>query len=240
MNSQTPENNQHHPRWKKEVTSPSFWVGILTLVALTVYTAFTHQQVTETRKANLIAKKALTEVNKPYVLAASISPNFTRDNNGSHLRIGWTLSNLGNTPANHIRYTNCDPIIRDSATKIIKCNVTEEKSVDLILGPKQTTQVAGSIIEPAILKKTTDGRAFIYILGFVTYEDEVDVDADGKPEERVTRFCSQVEQAEPIAALPSGTVNATVTQDPAGTQQLIIAGLGCPSFTCIDAACEKL
>jgi hypothetical protein len=73
---------------KSNLNKPSFWVAVITLIVVSGYTYFAHQQVTETQTANSIAKKALAEVNKPYVMSSGLNPNRTEDINGLHLR-GW-------------------------------------------------------------------------------------------------------------------------------------------------------
>ena len=59
---------------QSELRSPTFWVSILTLIVLGIYTFYSYQQVHETQTANLIAKKALTESE------ATLTPQRTRKN----------------------------------------------------------------------------------------------------------------------------------------------------------------
>jgi hypothetical protein len=136
-----PTGNQHPA--KKETTSikdPMFWIGLLTLIVVGVYTYIASQQVVETQNANAIAKKALAEANKPYVMFSALNPNFTTDVNGIHLRVGFTLVNFGNTPASYLRFTNCDPIILNpGVVPNIECKISEKPSDEMVLGPKQLT-----------------------------------------------------------------------------------------------------
>src|ERR1700722_8050715 len=88
---------------KSDLKKPSFWVNVITLIVVGFYTFYASQQVTQTQTANGIAKRALAEANKPYVMLASLNPNYTNDVNGVHLRIGFSLNNFGNTPAHFVR-----------------------------------------------------------------------------------------------------------------------------------------
>jgi hypothetical protein len=249
---------------KSEFKKPSFWVTVATLLVIGGYTYFAHQQVTETQTANTIAKKALTEANKPYVMYTGIAPNFTTDANGEHFRVGFTVTNLGNTPANFLRYTNCDPIILNSvAVPNIHCNASEKSSDPMVLGPKQATTWAGSIILPADLEATRDDKKNIYIFGYVTYEDSIDSDAYGNPEQRETRFCQKISQIT-AKAIPAPTPTVPPTSSPEQSPQTApvptpniapaanpapqtlqfppgfnpIATLGCPTFNCMDSGCS--
>ena len=111
MSEQTEANN----RWQVKEVWP-FVVNFFTLIAVAIYACYARQQVTETQAANAIAKQALAEVNRPYVMFASLYPNNTADNNGVHKRIGITWTNFGNTPALNPTFYMCKPIVRDDFT----------------------------------------------------------------------------------------------------------------------------
>jgi hypothetical protein len=162
------------------------------------YTGFSCRQVSETQTANSIAKKALTDSNRPYVMFSGFTPSHIKDNNGVHLRIGINFTNFGNTPANYVRYHDCAPIIRDDIVPpVIKCNTGDPDSGESVIGPKQGATIVGSKIEDADMAATID----VYILGYITYQDSIDVDEHGFPEQRETRFCQRIIQQK-IEMLP--------------------------------------
>jgi hypothetical protein len=142
-----PSDKHEGNKEKSDFKKPTFWVGILTLLVVSAYTFFARQQVTETQTANTIAKKALAEANKPYVMFSGLFPNHTTDTNGDHLRIGFALTNFGNTPASFVRFTNCDPIImQGGAAPNLHCLASEKTSDPAEIGPKQTANYSGPII----------------------------------------------------------------------------------------------
>jgi hypothetical protein len=222
--------------WK----NPIFWINLLTLFAVFTYTGFSWRQVSETQTANLIAKKALSEANKPYLMFTGFTPNRIKDNNGIHLRMGINWTNFGNTPANYVRYHDCAPIIRDdSAPPVIKCNPTDPDAGESVVGPKQGATIIGPKIEDADLAATIDEKKAIYILGYVTYQDNIDVDQHGFPEQRETRFCQRIiqQKLEMLAQPGAVTLNPppALVQPPPGIGP--IAALACPVFNCMDNAC---
>jgi hypothetical protein len=207
-----------------------------------------------TQTANSIAKRALAEVNKPYVMFSALNPNHTHDANGQHLRVGFTFTNFGNTPASYLRYNNCDPIIVDfGVTPILKCNLSEKGSDEINVGPKQPINFSGSIIKEADLEDTRIDKKSIYIMGYVTYQDSIDVDPYGNPEQRETRICQKIQiptiktiQVPRVGATaaPSdmtGTTPASDIPDPQIPATVApIIGLGCPGFSCIDSSCQPM
>lgn len=237
------------PKNDSDLRKPSFWVNVITLIVIAIYTCFACNQVQQSQTANSIAKKASAETNKPYVMYTSIFPNFSRDPNGTHIRIGWTLTNYGNTPASYLRFTSCDPIIMSGlAQPDFHCTVSEKASDEAVLGPKQAVNFSGPIIEPNDLDATTDNRKSIYLLGSVTYQDGVDVDANGRPEQRETRFCQRIAQTTqqviqlPAAPAPQSPTGVVPQAPPAQPQQLPpgvapVAALGCPAWNCMDDGC---
>jgi hypothetical protein len=231
---------------KSDLKKPSFWVAVITLVVISGYTYFAHQQVTETQTANGIAKKALAEANKPYVMYSTIYPNHTSDKNGTHLRIGFSLVNFGNTPASYLRFTNCDPIIVDGGVAPnLKCTVSEKPSDEFVLGPKQQVNYTGSIIKESDLDATREDKKNIYVLGYVTYQDSIDLDPYGNPEQRETRFCQKIAQTSletvTIPVPPAASAQSQAPQPPPALQLPAgiapIAAFGCPAFTCTDSGC---
>lgn len=236
----------------REIKKPSFWVSVLALIVVGAYTYFAHQQVSETQTANSIAKKALAEANKPYVMFSGLFPNHSTDANGDHFRVGFTLVNFGNTPASYVRFNPCDSIIFDGvAAPNLHCTITEKPSEPAEMGPKQGINFVGPIIKEADLDATTSDRKSVYILGYVTYQDSVDFDRFGNPEQRETRFCQRL--VEGVLKMPSTPTNnaaatppwppvttATVPPSPAPDLPIDkkIVGQYCPAFSCIDANCR--
>jgi hypothetical protein len=260
---EVPPSNSNHGHATKHITSikdPMFWVTLATLIVVSVYTLFACKQVQETQTANSIAKKALTEANKPYVMFTSLVPNYTMDNAGRHFRIGIQWTNLGNTPATFVRAFNCDPIIREDIVEPeFHCKISEnkEQTPASVLGPKQPLSVIGSIIKESDFDDTRTEKKAIYVFGYVTYQDAIDVDDFGNPEQRETRFCNRI--AEPTttvytpppntAANPSPTAqnapatsapNYMVVNPPPGAPIIAVAGLGCKAFACMDKECRPL
>ena len=224
------------------------------LIVIAIYTCFAWSQVTETQTANSIAKKALTEANKPYVMFTSLVPNYTSDAAGRHFRVGITWTNLGNTPASYVRINNCDPIIReDTAEPQLHCNVSESKDQipENVIGPKQQLTVIGPILKESDFDDTQTEKKAIYILGYATYQDAIDVDQFGNPEQRETRFCQRIVkptiEAITTSALPTlqnappATPPAVqVLNPPKGAPITAMVLLGCRRFTCIDKECGPL
>jgi hypothetical protein len=141
------------------------------------------------------------------------------------------LTNFGNTPAHLLRFTSCEPIIRnDQDVPDIHCNVTTGPSQPAELGPKQFTHYAGEVIKEDDLEATKDGKRAVYVLGYVTYQDSIDVDANNLPEQRVTRFCLRVIQTKTATnvAVPNFLTGAPLYEQ------------GCPSFSCMDEMCRPL
>jgi hypothetical protein len=242
-----PPDDDAAPREEKsDFKRPTFYVNVLTLIVVAVYTCFACSQVRETQTANSIAKKALTEANKPYVMFSALNPNHTMDTNGDHFRVGFTFTNWGNTPANYLRFTNCDPIVVSGGVNPeLRCNASEKASDALDLGPKQPISFTGSIIKESDLEDTRADKKNIYILGYVTYSDSIDVNAFGNPEQRETRICQKIQSAtlrrvqpptEPNSSETTSSVHQT-TQPPVTVAPLV--GLGCGGFSCMDTACNK-
>jgi hypothetical protein len=125
-------------RWYHVKDFPNFAIGVLTLIALGIYAGFTKQQVTETQNANRIAKQALAEVNRPYVMFTGIAPNITSDTRGNHTHIGLNWTNFGNTPSITNTWYMCKPIIKsDVITPNYKCDLAEPTTPLPVIGPKQ-------------------------------------------------------------------------------------------------------
>ena len=125
--------------------------------------------------ANSIAKKALTEANKPYVMFSSLFPNYISDNAGRHFHLGVTWINLGNTPATFVRVFNCHPIIREDIVEPeFHCNISEskEQTPEAVIGPKQPHTVIGPVIKESDFADTRTEKKAIYIFGYVTYQDD--------------------------------------------------------------------
>ena len=231
------------PNKESEFKKPTFWVNVLTLIVVGVYTCFACSQVRETQTANSIAKKALAEVNKPYVMFTGIQPNYTNDKNGRHLHMGVQWTNLGTTPAHFVRVFNCDPIVRDNLVQPqFVCNVSEDdlSKAERVLGPKQSTTALGSIIKESDFEATRDEAKAIYVFGYVTYEDSIEVDNFGNPEQRTTRFCQRVIQPTILATSATSPPVTNIVNPPAGAPITSVAALDCNAFTCMDSTCRPL
>jgi hypothetical protein len=238
---------------KSEFKKPSFWITVATFLVVGGYTYFAHQQVTETQTANLIAKQALTEANKPYVMLTALSPNYTSDTNGIHLRLGFTLTNYGNTPAHFVRFTSCEPIIRADASPDIHCNKTSAPGDPTDLGPKQFINISGEIVKDEDMEATKDAKKSVYVLGYVTYQDSIDMDANNLPEQRETRFCLKAIRAipklittpttpnpksQPNIETPAPTSPPQPSSEPPPEAFPPIVGQACPAFSCMDKTCK--
>jgi len=219
----------------EQANEPSVYINVLMVIIVTFYTFFAHRQVEETQKANAIAKKALTEVNKPYVAFTIMKPLITTDVDGaSRIHMGSSWVNLGNTPANSVSAYNCDPIIRDDEIPpIFHCNISEKDHPEFILGPKQERQVIGPVIKEEDLEATVHNKKAIYIFGGVTYTDNVGFDSNGIAELRETRFCVRISRAK-----------AKIVNDQRVSSELSDPGshieYGCNGFSCTDKNCSKL
>ncbi|MFZ0494941.1 MAG: hypothetical protein WBD78_05845 [Methylocella sp.] len=222
-----------------------FLISVATVIIVGVYTFYARQQVIETQTANAIAKKALTEASRPYVMMENIFGSNSKDANGIHPHVGFKVTNFGNTPATYVKFTNCDPIIRnDNAVPNFKCNVSEQPTSEWVLGPKQSVYYVGSVFAQSDIDLTKDAEKFIYILGYVTYQDDIDVDYSGVPEQRITRFCQRIEKVlrPPAPNAPEGTASAPISESPPASaiHQSLLVGMPCPAFNCIDKGCLPL
>ena len=242
----TPSDQSTCSKKQSDFRKPTFWVNVVTLIVIAVYTCFACNQVQQTQTANSIAKKALTEVNKPYVMFTGLVPNYTSDNAGQHFRIGAAWTNLGNTPAQYIRAWNCDPIIRDDIVPpVFTCHISESEQPYSVLGPKQGLGTIGPVIKESDFEATADEKKAIYIFGYVEYQDSIDTDAVGNPEQRTTRFCQRVIQPKamvvsPSLTNPSSPPTTTVIDPPPGAPITAIGALGCNGFICMDDTCKAL
>jgi hypothetical protein len=248
-------------RWYHVSEVLQFAVGVLTLLVLGLYTWFSSQQVTESDTANKIARQALGEANKPYVMFSSLAPHLTRDKNGMHKQAGLTFTNYGNTPALNPIFYLCTPIIKETqGNPTYKCDVSEPPSKVNALGPKQPTTFAGPIIAQSDLDASKDERKFIYVFGFFEYNDKIDVDPYGNIKRRVTSFCARIVQptVETLNSASSQVPNLASSQvpnlannpgqpgngappDAANLLEPQFIGLGCQGYNyCIDDDCPEL
>ena len=171
---------------------PQFIVGFLTLAALGIYTYYTSQQVSESDSANTIARQALGEANKPYVMFSSLWPNLSHDKNGNHIQAGVIFTNFSNSPALNTVIYMCKPIIRDNPNPPpYKCDLADPATKTNAIGPKQPISFLGPILSDTDLDATKDEKKAIYVLGYLKYEDKIDVDPYGNQKRRVTSFCAR-------------------------------------------------
>ena len=125
--------------------------------------------------------------------------------------------------------------------------MSEKASAESDLGPKQAVSFAGSIINEADLKETRDDKKSIYIMGYVTYQDSIDTNAYGNPEQRETRICQKI-QVPTLRAIQMATSEVTAAQDlTSSVQQTVhvpapmapIVGQGCAGFSCMEAPAQR-
>ncbi len=232
---------------KSEFRKPTFYVNILTLAVIAVYTCFACSQVQETQTANSIAKKALAEANKPYVMFESFYPNYIIDprDGKRHFHLGVKWTNFGNTPAQFARMFMCDPIVRpDVAEPEFHCNISDniDQTPIGIIGPKQPAYIVGPVIEESDFEATRNEAKTIYLFGYVTYQDAIDTDRFGNPEQRVTRFCQRVVAPSIISTTqrPNAPAVTEVVNPPPGAPIVAVTGFGCRKFSCMDAGCGPL
>lgn len=240
---------------------PQFLVGIFTLFVLGLYTWYSSQQVAESGLANSIARQALGEANKPYVMFSGLAPHLAKDINGLHKQAGLNFTNYGNTPALNPIFYMCTPVIKEnSGIPPYKCDLLDPPAKVNALGPKQTTTFVGPIISEPDLEASKDERKFIYIFGYLKYDDKIDVDPYGNIKRRVTSFCQRIIQPTVIDASSTATQvqNLASSQisplnnnfgQPGNEAQSDIANLNEPQFTaigcqgydyCIDDDCPEL
>lgn len=211
---------------------PHFIVTLAGVVVVCVYTMYACQQVSETQHANQIAKSALAEANKPYLNFEALFPNKSVDPiepHATHLHVGFTLRNYGNTPALSARIKMCKPIIRDNILPPeYKCDQEDKINFIGIVSPKQGINIIGPAVPDDVLTATRNGSKVVYIMGYIEYADGVSFDEHNIPLKRAATFCQQIVQS-PIASgvsLPPG-------------YDFPIVGLGCRDFPyCVDAGCE--
>jgi hypothetical protein len=227
-----------------------FSVSLLTLIAVAVYAWYARQQVTESQNANSIAKEALAEVNRPYVMSTGIYINVTGDQNKTiHKHLGVNFNNFGNTPAINVTWIQCKTIIRtDIITPTYKCDLDGQPGKVIVLGPKQPMNIVGPAIDDADLEATRSESKSIYVFGYLTYDDKVEDSKDGEHKTSVTSVCYKIIKQD---VMVTPTPQPNVPQDVANaaakllesqlSPQAPIVGLGCPGFDyCIDEGCKGL
>jgi hypothetical protein len=211
---------------------PHLIVTLAGVVVVCFYTVYACQQVSETQRANQIAKSALAETNKPYVNFEGLFPNKSVDSiepHAMHEHVGFILRNYGNTPALSARIKMCKPLIRDNILPPeYKCEQEDKTNFIGIISPKQGINIIGPVVPDGILAATKIGSKVVYIIGYIEYADGVSFDAYNIPLKRAATFCQQIVQS----SIASGVIL------PAG-YDVPIVGLGCKDFPyCVDAGCE--
>ena len=164
-----PLNNTSKPdkKWYHIQEVPSFIIGVLTFVVVSIYTGYARQQVIETQTANGIARKSFAEANKPYLVAGGIYPNFTRDTAGNHFRVGFNILRV--CPRSSVFLAELSQHEAD------RCEAEEGESLSVealpILGQASASVQPGDrpFDDPSLRQ---DGKA----LGFVGALDDLDVD----------------------------------------------------------------
>jgi hypothetical protein len=157
------------------------WATVGAFLGVCIYTYYAREQVNKSQVANEIAKRALAEANKPYVLMNGFVPQRIADRkNVLAARIGIQWMNFGNTPAYSAMPTVCDPIIRhDMNVPNFTCHVSESVISQFVIGPKQTVTVSGPVIDDNDLLGTRDDSTAVYIFGKLDYTDGVEIDEFG-------------------------------------------------------------
>jgi hypothetical protein len=215
--------NSNYPWYHVASGVPQFIVGLLTLGALGLYTWYSGQQVTENNTANKIALQALGEANKPYVMFSSLAPHHTHDKNGLHKQAGLTFTNYGNTPALNPVFYMCKPIIKDiQGSPPYKCDLLDPPAKANPVGPKQSTSFEGPVIAESDLDASKDERKFIYVFGFLKYEDKIDVDPYNNIKRRVTSFCQRIIQPTIVSTNPTSNQIANLASSQVSPPQIPI------------------
>jgi hypothetical protein len=146
------------------------------------YTVYACKQVDETRTANSLAKRALIEANKSFVMFNGINYNQNKDINGMHKRIGINIINSGNSPSIPNTLYLCKPIIRnDENQPVYRCELSDPPASLSAIGPKQIVSTIGPVVSDADLAATRDAKNSIYIFGYINYSDNISVDEMGVP-----------------------------------------------------------
>jgi hypothetical protein len=225
------QTNTSKPHWTQH---GMFWATVAAFLGVCAYTYYARLQVSRSETANKIAQMALAEANKPYVLVSGFAPSRIVDRkNNLHERISILWTNYGNTPADNVRATICEPIIRhDLVMPVFTCKVTEALHPSIVVGPKQQTIIFGPQIDDDDLLATADGSTAIYVLGKIEYTDGVDLDQNGNPLPRMTWFCDRIVSRQ--------LNNPTTPRDmvPIPQQATPIISAPCPTINCADAACS--
>lgn len=120
----------------------------------------------------------------------SLGPINEVDDKGVFMRyrMGPNLTNYGNSPADNVTVFVCDPTITDTvAQPNLTCKLSDKASPSGPIGPKQTWHILGIPIQQGDYDATQASKKFIYIFGYVTYNDGL------KPENvHQTRFCQRI------------------------------------------------
>lgn len=210
-----------------------FWATVGAFWGVCFYTYYAREQVNKSQAANEIAKIALAEANKPYVLTNGFVPQRIADHkNVLAARIGVQWTNFGNTPAYSALPTICDPIARhDMNVPNFTRHVSESVMSQFVIEPKQTVTKIGPVIDDKDLLGTQDDSTAIYIFGKLDYTDGVEIDESGNRKSRVTWFCSRIVLPQPRTADPS---HAPIDLPIEATMPV---AFGCATVNCADDAC---
>lgn len=208
-------------------------LGAIASAVVAIYAlSYLSHQVDESHQANTIADKAFYVANRPYVMFVSLQPNSvneqTTDASGKTItrivqwRISPTWRNFGKTPAININPKLCNPIIMPNDVRpIFTCTVTEASQGLSVLGPEQSVTALEQSIDDQTYTSTMKGT-YIYILGSITYSDELIPGAS-----HVTRFCYRL-------------LRLTAPKDPTTPSSYVTFDCGDPNWNCIDNSCKPL
>jgi hypothetical protein len=218
-------------RWYYIKDVPYFLVTLAGVIIVGIYTFYARQQVEGTQGANQISLHGITEVNRPYIGFSGLIASKTADNNGVHKRIGITWTNFGNTPAVSIKNMLCKPIVRDDIIPPpYKCDLYEPISSGPNIQPKQPINWIGPIISDSDLKGTETETKIVYVLGYIAYQDNTEVDTEGKPLQRVSSACQRIVQQ----PMPSNPPQPIISEQ-------AISAFSCTNFDyCADEGCKAI
>jgi hypothetical protein len=133
----------------------------------------------------------------------------------------------------------CDPIIRkDSIVPAFSCNISEASQPGPDIGPKQSINLIGPIIQDSEMDATEKEEKFIYVLGGISYTDNTTITENAEP--RITKFCQRIQKTNkaPEPTRPPGAIAPPAGESPTAMQTQIFAVYTCPGYNCVDMGCK--
>jgi len=243
------QGEDHRPQKPHWTQYGMFYATVAAFLGVCVYTGFTREQVSQSEAANRIAKQALAEANRPYVLwNGQLTLGFfgeKGDQPTPHVGIQWI--NYGNTPAYDALTTMCDPVIRTERDEPnFTCVVSEKQMFKTVVGPKQVLNLVGKPLKEEDLLNTRDGSKHIFLLGKIEYRDDVSLDDNDLPKSRITWFCTsvisanirvvQIPNTQPATPLPQPSVQGAGNIPLEATPMIATP---CSGVNCSDQSCTR-